>query len=699
MKKYILLTLLFLLPLSIQANEFKIDERKSDIYFANSILTDKDTAIASLILIRKNIKLEQYEDHDIKMEKELNFDTAYNHTYGFTNDIEETIMQLSDESLNWETFSQTISFLITRSAGKIVKSVVGSKKANELSKRVFETTNISLSSIIISRRNIDLITQIQKYKYSIRQGHGVIVIGHGQGDLFAYEASKKILKADSFKGVEYRDNGWLEEYFSWISVGTPSNYRPSSHPQVAFDNDIITTFNKREKETNPNRFQFINGVNETVDEHIIDFHQFKYYMGAPIHIKDGVKDKNVSTDLAKKDIMVFLKNAIKKHRTAQSQWAVDEEFDENTKDYKISVKHIEENQLTHYMKDIKIYPFSGAKKLYQLDSDEWVKASFGGEKILESWENQKDNQFYFLQGTDPAEYIEGEAQDAPCTNLPYKADHFIVDWDFAIEEGNREYVYYANNPQEMGARLMFRISSLDSDGYMFTELDNSCYSGDVNVTLTFDAKGVKNLNSNIQYKDTDTSLKPFDTLKESGNTYSFMIKKSDFINGAATKEIKINFDRAKNIAVSPMMLTITDINASLGDINGNDSTDKSVTFVYARANGVDQGSRGSLLNAKIYYEVYSGSDSNRRDFNINGRESHNSVHWYMIDGDNNLNYSSPRAKYGSLNARKLNNNLIELSLNRNPPVVNRIYFTPKEYLLYRSYNANVKNHSFRVTFY
>jgi len=57
MKKYILLTLLFFIPLLGFSTDITIDERKSDIYFANGVLTDDGNATENLNLIRETVRL------------------------------------------------------------------------------------------------------------------------------------------------------------------------------------------------------------------------------------------------------------------------------------------------------------------------------------------------------------------------------------------------------------------------------------------------------------------------------------------------------------------------------------------------------------------------------------------------------------------------------------------------------------------
>ena len=106
MKKYILLTLLFLLPLLGLSADFTIDETKSDIYFANGVLTDDGNATKNLRLIRTTVKLKQYNGIASKMEKELNFKKAYNQTVGFAGDFYESYKQLAKESDGWAYWRQ-----------------------------------------------------------------------------------------------------------------------------------------------------------------------------------------------------------------------------------------------------------------------------------------------------------------------------------------------------------------------------------------------------------------------------------------------------------------------------------------------------------------------------------------------------------------------------------------------------------------
>jgi len=74
-----------------------------------------------------------------------------------------------------------------------------------------------------------------------------------------------------------------------------------------------------------------------------------------------------------------------------TQWHIDEESDKDTKDYKVTVKHRFDVSSTVWQD---VYPFNLSKKLYQLETGEYVKASCGGEHIYDTWDEQKDNEFW-----------------------------------------------------------------------------------------------------------------------------------------------------------------------------------------------------------------------------------------------------------------------------------------------------------------
>ncbi|MEA2100038.1 MAG: hypothetical protein U9P72_07905, partial [Campylobacterota bacterium] len=339
MKRYIVLILLTLAPLFLQANTSNINECISDIYFANSIMTIKDDADKYKDLIKKKVLKEQYNNDLSKMDKELNFKTSYNRTHGYYKDIYDTYMFVSSEEDGWDTYKKIISLFLDKGIGKVIGKVTNlSKKEEELLDKLLDSIDLQNHVDIYDvDRNADLSKQIKDYRDSIRLGHSIVIVAHGKGDIFTAKAYEEMLKPEGA-----RENGWLAEYVNWMSVGSPT--REVRDTYINFDNDSLPYVGTLETKNNPNRSFTQNAVGEVFENNFdMQFHSFNYYMGEPILFQDGLGKRNISTDIGKKMIMNFLKNSIKKHRDAYSQWALDQEYNKNTKANRITVKHLHDS--------------------------------------------------------------------------------------------------------------------------------------------------------------------------------------------------------------------------------------------------------------------------------------------------------------------------------------------------------------------
>ncbi|WP_324171184.1 hypothetical protein [Sulfurimonas sp.] len=413
MKKYMILIFLLFVSLSLQANTPKINECINDIYFANSIMTSEKKADNYKDLIKRKILEEQYAGNVTKMKKELNFKTSYNQTHGYYGDIYDTYMFLSLEEDGWDTLTTVMKLVLMRGlskatnlAGKIAKL---SKKEKELFDKIVDdlggTNYLDIYSV---DRNIDLSKQINDYKKSIRLGHGIIIVAHGKGDIFTAKAYEDMLKPEG-----NRDNAWLEDYISWMSVGSPTREARGFHPYINFDNDKVADQGTLDATTNPNRSYMLNAVNEYIENSSdMQFHAFDYYMGQNISFEDGYGKRGISTDIGKKVIMDFLSSSIEKHKKASSQWATDQEIEKGTKNYRITVKHLHDPSV---VMSEDVYPFAVAKKLYYVqgavseDISGYVKASCGGYKVEAIWDNQACDELYKLKGTN--EIMSAECAD------------------------------------------------------------------------------------------------------------------------------------------------------------------------------------------------------------------------------------------------------------------------------------------------
>jgi len=403
MKKYLYLIFLFLTPLFVQANDLAINEYKSDIYFANGIMTDEVNATLAKDLIRDMVLIEQYNNDIEKIDKELNFKTAYNQTYGLSGDIYEAYLQLANESDGWLALYGFISYVFGNHGNEL-------DWYNQALELITDDRN---EAMIQQAYNTDLTKQIKDYKNSIDLGHGVIVVSHSQGNLFTN---------DAYKNITQGSDSWRKDYFTAVAVASPATKLLEDNnkdPHIGFDNDPVAFLGTLGTTTNPNRsYSDINAVDEYIENNFdLQFHSFDYYMGETIPFKDGVSNKNISTDIGKNVIMNFLNTAVQNHKDAPSQWEKDQEFDKNTEDYKITVKHEHDTNIKT-MDDIKVYPFNTSKKLYKvtdntIDGNGWIKASYGGHEVLDVWDDKKDYEFYKLDGTDPTEYISASCTDEP----------------------------------------------------------------------------------------------------------------------------------------------------------------------------------------------------------------------------------------------------------------------------------------------
>ena len=148
MKALLLLFLLILYPLNSFA---EIDERKTDVYFANGIKTNEGNATANTRLLREEIISVIYSGNLHTFDKKIGKVTeAYNNTHGMGFDVIESL----DQKLNVVKWKDWLAGLVG-----------------------YVTSHAS-----------DLKKQINAYRDSISSGHGVLVVAHSQGNLFTKEA-------------------------------------------------------------------------------------------------------------------------------------------------------------------------------------------------------------------------------------------------------------------------------------------------------------------------------------------------------------------------------------------------------------------------------------------------------------------------------------------------------------------------------
>ena len=161
-------------------------------------------------------------------------------------------------------------------------------------------------------------------------------------------------------------------------------------------------------------------------------HAFTYYMGEPLSrdveidiplvpfadgtiVKKEFKDpfdenKTLQTNLAKDLIVSAIKDQLDLLDKVDSQWIKDQEFEKDTCDYRITVKHRFDLALEI---GEKVYPFAPNQKLYTATNQksgevEYVKATCGGTDFMDDWDGKKENECWMIDNPQE-EKIESES--------------------------------------------------------------------------------------------------------------------------------------------------------------------------------------------------------------------------------------------------------------------------------------------------
>ncbi|WP_324171314.1 hypothetical protein [Sulfurimonas sp.] len=366
MKLLLIIFLCVAYPLSSFA---EIDERKTDVYFANGILTDDGNATANALLLEKSIKIEFYNGKSIEMDKSIGkVAKAYNSTHGFIADVYETILQ-------------------------------------KLKKETSFDLNDYLPEFLQDAHTRDLNIQITAYNKSIADGHKVLVVAHSQGNLFTYEAYRKI-------------DDWMQDYFEAISIASPGHELiKAGTPRISWHNDLVGHIGLYDDfTTNPVRitkwvplgdstippfespmhtydFQVPTG---TFDGWIhIDFrydsnvHAFTFYMGEELKndgknfILNTLTNETLKTNVAKDKIMAEIEKKLTMLDKLPSQWKFKKQSQCGISKCENKLREVEHRHDSVNLKiDDKVYPFKEEGKLYKVQ-DSYVKASYGGKSIAE----------------------------------------------------------------------------------------------------------------------------------------------------------------------------------------------------------------------------------------------------------------------------------------------------------------------------
>lgn len=272
--------ILFLLLFCLTFASAEINEYLSDVYFANGIDTSEDDAKLSIKDINDSIKTnypEAYKYVD-------NWNVSYNHTHGIGIDLYESMLQKIYEDSPGKSFLPflwnfdevfghlkiTFKQIVERISKKVPKNAVkeyASAAAKTIAKETVQYFNKkyaknfteeqlelmfnnifdhiieeSIGSFIDvseeeikSQESADVNTHFLKYTQSIKDGHGVIIIAHSQGNLFTNRVYNEF---GIFNNI--RNDVWMKQYISAIGIASPANnILGKETPYITFDNDMI----------------------------------------------------------------------------------------------------------------------------------------------------------------------------------------------------------------------------------------------------------------------------------------------------------------------------------------------------------------------------------------------------------------------------------------------------------------------------
>jgi len=395
--KKILFILLLLFAVNSQAT---VDERLSDVYFANGIDTLQEDAEKIRDKLQDLTEIEKPES----FKSIANWKVSYNKTKGFQQDIYETSIQALfvklDNKDHWAHTAGAVVWIVDTVMGlpgvkdlvkgaiyfggkKIVKEELkdllldevkrtfakkGLKLTNEeiefLSDVLFdELLDNLLSGPLDETRddiNKDVGTQALAYAESISLGHGVIIVAHCQGNFYTNFV------------VEEKMETWTKQYFNVLGVATPTSSIVNGGPHLTFNNDVIQVVPEHLSANiqNPKHYYIENAIGEKVETFVsVEAHSFlSSYM---------------ETSMTRDAVLEFIDDSVNVHKTiAPSQWKKSKEIGCLCKDKYIMVEHKFVDSLNHLMEGLRVLPFDEEGKLYPLGFN-YVKGSPEGENVIE----------------------------------------------------------------------------------------------------------------------------------------------------------------------------------------------------------------------------------------------------------------------------------------------------------------------------
>ncbi len=296
------------------------------------------------------------------------------------------------------------------------------------------------------------------------------------------------------------------------------------------------------------------------------------------------------------------------------------------------------------------------------------------------------------------------------SGISFVAGSFDITWDF--EDYNViGPTFYSNDLTQMSALLRVTVVAEDGSGNPLLSYRAGCYSKDGTVSFDFDVHGSagQTMSANAE-GESGTPILPEPTFTidssgvKTGVNLSLPMDADRFHNGENSENIQVNFERSSQSQLEPAKMQVTKVFALDDDGYGESlsaSTNNEATFYYARSHAADQSFVGKKATAVVDYEVFCRS-CNKPDFALNmGRESRDSVFWYVIPNSiaTDFTLSSPPTSTPGINVVKElgSSDKIAMTVDKTPHL-NMIKYVSPSYLMFDQFKAIALEHTFKVKF-
>ncbi len=351
--KNMLMIILVFVSFSLFSNAENINECKTDIYYGNGVWNEYEDAEKSKDRLQGVIEREIIR-YELPLQKKYGkLKLAYNWGQGTLLDVLETYYQLREAGqLDGVGFYTAIAAL-TVELPHITLGAIATQKLMEPFTKDWE------------QGNVDEMWNYHYYPESFKLGHRVLLVSHSQGNLFANRIY------DTINPTGYK------RYFANVQVASPASEVKADEvgkgAHVTLFGDPII---------NPIPGSMSGNAN-----------------GSPGHAF-------VEAYLAQKDpydkIVSRIKAVLPTLDVELTQWDTEgEPSNKSTCEEKVKVKH--RFDLAVDM-PFDVYPFNLSKKLYQVN-EKWVKASCGGNNILDQWDGKKENECWMIDNPEEEKIV------------------------------------------------------------------------------------------------------------------------------------------------------------------------------------------------------------------------------------------------------------------------------------------------------